>query len=730
MNHRTLVLIAALSGCSADGTTPEADLLAPDGTRADIEDAKQDAAPADVALTDTVVADAAQPSVDSATDAGFPDSASVDAAPPADAGPAYLVLPVSGCQPAGDPCKLGTPVQTLFAGYRKDYYLPSYVEQNPPPLYGGRFHIAGVSAATGKVTAVKIDGLDLEQHLEDSSIKHEKNLFEWFHVWPSTVTAGEPVWVAFHSRDPKWDAAKSGKVTVETVAGAALSGAFPVQKTKLPLTYVTTTEDRKQLLIHSKNEDSAPHVLKRILVNGRDVTQVACVPDKNVPAKTAVLWTVPLCKAAKPGEPWTVVVEYTSGETAVGVGRIIKPFFILEAWNNTTQCPFPGGNASNYKTFIDAGLDTTYIHYGVGSSCNVDLFKLIENVMPQTGGIYTLTSSGVGEIFKFTNTKAMAGFLTGDESDKNIYNTDQNEPSYGKPNAWHKAKKSKKLWAKYPGLPTYNGAMTNRHVGTFAGMADIQGIDYYIAACAPHITQVFTKFEITTSYDYLKNARDNHMPGPTWLYSQGLHKGWNTTHPILGHEIHVQPDPQELLIQGMSVVAAGGKGLMWFQIAEQEIKHSPARWDAISRLTWMVRGVRHLLREGDITGMIASPKGTLVELVRAREALVVVVINTEVKTKVDDTCNALKYVSEASVPHWIVADHKPDIAVPVPAEMGVLDLFEVRDRKAHDLTPAQVSVSGRTVTLKAVPLTNSDPVRLFVLAADHKVRARVVKEMK
>ena len=45
--------------------------------------------------------------------------------------------------------------------------------------------------------------------------------------------------------------------------------------------------------------------------------------------------------------------------------------------------------------------------------------------------------------------------------------------------------------------------MTNKHVGVFAGMADIQGIDFYNAACAPHITE-FGVIQLRGPYDYLR----------------------------------------------------------------------------------------------------------------------------------------------------------------------------------------------------------------------------------
>jgi len=43
----------------------------------------------------------------------------------------------------------------------------------------------------------------------------------------------------------------------------------------------------------------------------------------------------------------------------------------------------------------------------------------------------------------------------------------------------------------------------------------VQGIDFYVAACAPHITAWGFGVPLRGAYDYLRNTRDNHMPLPT-----------------------------------------------------------------------------------------------------------------------------------------------------------------------------------------------------------------------
>jgi hypothetical protein len=298
----------------------------------------------------------------------------------------------------------------------------------------------------------------------------------------------------------------------------------------------------------------------------------------------------------------------------------------------------------------------------------------------------------------------------------------------------------------YPEVPVYNGAKTNKNIGSFAGSCDVQGIDLYVAACAPHITRWGVHPPLRAAYDYLHNARNNHMPLPTWMYAQGLHTGWNKTAVIGGTTIHVQPDPQEILVQSFSVLAAGGKGLMWFQVNQNEAEYRPARWAAIAESNWLFRGVRPFLREGDITAGARcddtpddwSDDPAIVDLIRSRRALVIPVINiTSTRAPTDIGCGAA-FLFELTVPHWVLGTITPDISLQIPDDFGVAEMFEVAvdgdvfdpaSRVVRDLD-MPFRVEGRTITLEGVALSNEAPARLFVMAADDAVRSDVLARLR
>ncbi len=630
--------------------------------------------------------------------------------------PDWLIPPTARCTPVGQPCANVQSQPGVFTSFRKDFYLPfaEYRENNPDPVNGGRFQIVANSAVTGTVSVMRLNGVDVTQLLREPDM-------EWYHVWPTSVTAGEPVWFHFHSRNPAWNTATSGQLRIETTAGVAVDAPFSVQLPKVVMTYVTTSSDMSELLIHLKNEDTANHTITAVWVNGKDaLARGACIPKNTLVPQDSLLIRAPLCTPASPGDPWTVVVEFAGAPPAVGSGRVLRPHFVMEAWTSNSNCAFPGGNTTNFNRHRAAGFDTHYMYWGVPGACSYNTSTVVNETAPALGDFFVL----IGDDFLnrpdpqnlITNTAAVAGFLTGDESDGSIYDNE------GFPNPENKAQKARQLWAMYPDITVYNGAMTNRNVGTFAGMTDVQGIDFYVAACAPHITEWGYGVPLRGAYDYLRNTRNNHMPLPTWMYAQGLSTVWNKQNYIT--TIHVQPDPQEIDLQAMSVVAAGGKGLMWFQSTLSEADHAPARWNAIARMNWWIRRFREFIREGDINQNVVTSDNILVDQIRSRRALIIPIINLATTKTVSDTDCAMAFTLESMVPHWELATVSVSVNIIVPEDFGVLEWFEVESTGTRDLT-YPVSVSGRVVTVSGIPLGNATPSRVLVLAADGDVRVEM-----
>lgn len=698
-----LVLLACSGGSSSDESTVDSGA----DTRAVDSAAAED--------TTTSPGDTSPPIDGASTDTSATDGAPVDAAAGGLPGAATT------CAPKGDACALPAADTRAFIGFRKDVYLPSsdYAEPVADPTAGGRFQVVSVSKVTGTVTGVTLDGNDSESLLVEPKL-------EWLHVWPKKVVAGQPIWVAFHSRDPKWDTGGSDKLVVKTDAGDALDTTVSENKSDAQFAYVTTNVERTKLLVYLRNKGASAKKVSKLIVQGRDVTDVACIADSTIAAGATTLFTVPLCAPIALGAAWTAAAEFEGGGHTAAAGRVVRPFFPVEAWPKGDDCPVPVSTAktSEWDRHSKASFDTMYLYAGGKSSsgCTYDTFKLINEVAPARTDFWPF----LGDDFlgksnwqtALTNRDRLAGFLLGDEVDSKVYEG-------GVSDVARIMRDSRKLWDVYPDVPTYIGSKTNRNVGSYAGAADIQGSDFYVAACAPHITNFGTHPPLRGAYDYLRNAHDNHAPLTNWFYAQGLFSGWNKTVPVVGTEIVSQPDPSEILVQAMSVVAAGGKGVMWFQTVGAEATRAPARWQAIADSNKMIAVVRELLRSGEITGAASSTGKAIVEAVRSPDAIVVPVIGLATSAAPTDLGCQAALIGTSAVPHWKLAPQTLDVSVNVPADLGVAEVFEITPTKIVDV--ADPKVSGRTVTLGGVAVDDARPVRLFVFARTKELRATLAK---
>lgn len=623
-----------------------------------------------------------------------------------------VALPASTvCTPAADRCAAAPSSAGPFAVQRKDAWLPEsdYDEVGIRPLAGGRFQVAALSAVTGDVTGLELRGIDAD------TLLGEVDRLEWYQVWPRRVVAGEPVWVAFHTRDPAWDALSSASILLRTTGGDAIDGEFPVARTPVPLTYVTTADGGATLLVHAHNDDTSPHALTRLLVNGRDVTSsgIACIADPVVAPGASALWVVPLCEPLGPGAPWTVVAEYADAPAAVGAGRVVPERFMIETWPNSTECSWPG----DFAIHREAGFDTFFTRWG--RHCGTTGQSAVNSGLLEDEGVQALLThdflSKPDPGGAITRTGGLAGLFIGDEVDGEIWRD-------GKNLAAENASETRALWDLYPGMPVYQGSKTNKNVGSYAGLTDVQGADFYVAACAPHITKFGKHPPLRGAFDYLRNARNNHMPLPTWLYAQGISKAWNRISILTGEFVRVQPDPQEIVLQGVSALAAGAKGLMWFQTVRSEWEAAPERWQAITQVNRVARAVRPLLREGDPTGMARTTAPALVEAIRSREAIVVTVIADSAWQAPTDFSCAATYIGRP-VPHWRLDWQSVSVDVDVPTDFPVAEVFEVRPDGTAGIREA--SADGRTVTLGGIALDDRRAARVFVLARTPEVRAQV-----
>jgi hypothetical protein len=204
-----------------------------------------------------------------------------------------------------------------------------------------------------------------------------------------------------------------------------------------------------ELVVHLQNTDATnSHSVSKVIVNGTEVTDRISIVSKKIAPKDTVVWTIPLEKKAVLGAAWTVLIQFTDAKSEVAVGRTLPAFFSIESWVSSAECPYPAGNRANY----------------------------LEHV---------------------------AARLIGDEVD----NTADGELAS---QMQKKVKLSWEHWQAAPDVPTYLGASRNKRVGMFSGIADIQGMDLYAAACAPHITPWGRGVSLSAEFPSLRATSGHH----------------------------------------------------------------------------------------------------------------------------------------------------------------------------------------------------------------------------
>lgn len=628
----------------------------------------------------------------------------------------------------------------IYSSYRKDYFYPynEYKEANlPDPVNGGRFHLVSTADANGTFDSMILNGKTVQ--FEDGK-DPDSWYVDWLHVYPKTVKEGDPLWISFHTRDSSFNKEPSlALVELKTSSGASLlKGNFTYKLTSCNVTYITTNANYSQLLIHIHNDNKDTRTIKTVLVNAADRTNdITNKASLSVPAKASTLLTVPLSPALKPGSLVTVVLEFQGSDQPLGTGlRVAKAHFPIEAYPKSHECPFPTVKDDNYKFHRDHGFDTFFFGEHSAKPCGSSTSGSdIAGKLAPKYSFYCLIQTDIS-LNSVANSQNVLAKLLGDEVDTHL--DDQLRSLM---------KITDSLWEEETEIATYIGGSRSRRNGIFAGLTDIQGMDMYVAACAPHIQQFLNPPPLRGSYDYLRLTRNNHMPLPTWLYSQLLDDGWDAQ--LDGHIIsHRQPNPDEARIQAMSVIAGCGKGLMYFQSEIAENKYYPKTWEEISDFNHDIGAVREYLREGDCTDMVTSSDGdnadshSITQAIRSPEALLVTVINLKNDGGINDLqCELGKDM------HWSISDHTVDkIDITVPSDFGsVVDKFELRNGQISDIPSSMFTYNGSislgedyhgtplvggTATLSNVDLSSKKSTRLFVMANSPDVRKTIQNNLK
>jgi hypothetical protein len=253
-------------------------------------------------------------------------------------------------------------------------------------------------------------------------------------------------------------------------------------------------------------------------------------------------------------------------------------------------------------------------------------------------------------------------------------------------------------------VPTFQGGATNRNAGTYAGVADFQGVDAYVASCAPHFFNFFEKTLLRMPYDYARNTRANHLPLPSLVYSQFLDDMWKSV-----------PQAPELIAQIAFTVAAGSKGLLLFQDGIAEFQKDPSTFEQAGGVLKSIQAAGETIMAGDIGGVrfqYDNQDGkVLVAVVRSLTSYLIVAVNLNADGYNGQLCN----VDLAQ--HWKFYNQDVgDVVVTLAADSAVSSVKELVNGTKVDVAVSS-DAAVRTVTLRKVQFVAEMPARFFLLEA-------------
>jgi hypothetical protein len=509
--------------------------------------------------------------------------------------------------------------------FRRDYFLSDWTYPEswaPDPVTGGRVHLvfpitaSNAGLANGPFT-VSIGGYNIPISHDTDISSITSNNVQWIHFEASTATGV----VSLHSPTDSF-VTGMGTVSVYNAKGALvgacvsdISDLSSASAAPVTLSYVTSRKSWTEMVVHVHNNDLvSAHTMSQMVVNG---VRGAGIHPTLIPPQGHQVFVVPLGSAALgEGSGWTVELFIDNSSWIGNGGRLGKEVMFVEGWQHSQMCPFPvsGGQASDFFQFRDTlGMNA---FWGF-SACTDNYQQVLDNA---TANGYYIILTSVENFPHISDTSRLMCVEAGDEVDNKL--TDL-------PSQWRKVLSIRK---DYPNVVVYQGGKTNHWAGAFAGSSDIQGIDFYIGACAPHITPFLSAMPLTGSRDYLRNSRNNQMPLPMWGYSQAICTNcWNTI-----------PNSADFTIQIASAFIAGTKSLMLFMADDKSI--GMQAFSDGGSLIRSFNAVREEIRTGDIQGavkMTTSPASAqvLMETIAApNNTFVIVIANGNGSGYSDITC--------------------------------------------------------------------------------------------
>ena len=575
---------------------------------------------------------------------------------------------------------------------RYDYYLPKS-QYNEPTNYriedGKRVQIVVTAKNSGYLRELKINGRDARSLVDESNL-------DWYNVWPRSMRENQTINLAFHSMDPSLNTGNRIQVTGVGSDGQILfDRSVQLESDEIRFNYITTRDNYRRIQFFVENTSRFTTSILEFILNGRNITSGLCFYDSIIGGNNRVrLIEVLLDRPLVPGQELNAVMRVSRGQNIVGHTRVLPERFIVSAWTDAEDCAFPNLNEGNFNRQRDAGFNTIFLQ--PGERCGKPDSSLWEALKGRD--FFSFIDEGVRFKTFSSQRDGIAARHLADE-------VDQGDP---KEALKRFSRSGWDFWQAEPDIPTFIGASRNTKVGRFAGLADIQAIDIYAAACAPHITPFGTIPTLTAPFDYTRIARLNQAPMTTWTYTQGFSQAWNRKPPLGGTRFN-SPLDYELLVQAAASIAGGAKSLLWFQTSTRAFskpKYEGAYY-AMGDFNRSLRAIGESIRTSEPAPIASSGNpGIKTQALISSDRIIVIAMNQSYRERPSDTQCALGYEQ-----HWKLNDIEGNVAIQIPDQFGVTRVGEM-ERGSYKSVDYRSSNRQITIPFR---LTSNRPIKIFVL---------------
>lgn len=515
------------------------------------------------------------------------------------------------------------------------------------------------------------------------------NNIPWYRFWPREVPPGGTFSLEIKGMDTPILPGLPADLQVRQGAAVLWSETKTPAAPAVAVGHAVPSIDRSTLFVFVRNDGGDALELEGATVNGESFDAAASAPrGTGLPPGGLSILEVQPSFALDDLVPLHIAVDFVDGDSdphsALAAIRVTEPFFHTGTWS--------GAIFQQDDTVLDGRSI-------MGHSISLSSFN--ERSIYQRGNGYLVRSTVPDRIDDDLDPAP----LIAERDNTGIYGwTVYDEPELRGVSAARASRWNMVYWDESPRQPTLVTNASNRAFQRYGGLVDHPMMDHY-AQFAPLVYGGSgTTYSIRNTYAYTKALKRGTEPRRPWVWAQGISTVWGTQPTAWG----IEPTAWGIEVQYWNHIAAGTKGILYFQGNPGTLEGFPAQYQRMRDLVVQANHVRELLVFGDaIENATTTASDALAASVVSTDRMVLVVTNAS-------GTYTSSLIGAGSVSISTVAT---DVSAVLPSWIDGSRVVEVtKDGFAAPASP--VSVDGGVLTITGLSLTEAAPTRVFLVGPE------------